>query len=272
MPEAVEVDYVVYAAVKAGEGVYECQVALTPNEARTVWTGSLEPCLDCVDCEEEGACICNGSTECDFQVCSCEPICIAALVKHPCCPGEEVAIEVVTPDCAPPKVDLQMRFVDCDPCEDDLCLADCLYVEFTSVEAAGDICGEPGGCCKDDCSGVADWALTLGVDICAEPCEIIAGTDCPVEGQSGCDCICFPATGEKCVIMSFDIEDNVGNDIETLYWQLCLNTDEIISFEDGTYDTTTGVFTPGTDITPEWATEYQTEWVPVIEGSCVEPD
>jgi len=265
--EPVDVEYYVYAAVKIDEGEYGCQVTLTPDANRTVWTGSLEPCM--AECEECSFSPCEDPTDPNCGViCSCEPICISALVKHPCCAGEEVAVEVVTPDCLAPKVDLQMRFLDCNPCADpDPCVANCLYVEFTSLEAAGP-CDDPEGCCEDDCSGIGEWKMTIGDDVCAEPCEIITGTDCPVEGESGCDCICFPTTGTSCVTMYFDIEDNVGNAAERRYWEICLDTDSIISFAE--------VDENGDEITPytvTWDDVYgRTEWFTVIEGSCEEPD
>jgi len=78
LPTPVAADYLVYVAVKwwnegAQEYEYGCDEAGVPNADRTVWT------------------IANYTGDCADE---CEAICLVALVKHPCCPGEEVALRV----------------------------------------------------------------------------------------------------------------------------------------------------------------------------------
>jgi hypothetical protein len=170
LPTAVETDYVVYVAQKvetAGVITYENKVAATPNADRTVWTAKA---YTIVPLEGE-----------------CKPICLVALVKHPCCPGEEVALRVVTVDCLPPELDLFVKFTDCedvcvipDPCVPEVPGA---YMEWTSRTTG--LCATV-DCCKDTCSGVNGWSLVADPDPCLGPCDTETGTGCPVEGAFEC--------------------------------------------------------------------------------------
>jgi hypothetical protein len=203
LPTAVETDYVVYVAQKvetAGVITYENKVAATPNADRTVWTAKA---YTIVPLEGE-----------------CKPICLVALVKHPCCPGEEVALRVVTVDCLPPELDLFVKFTDCedvcvipDPCVPEVPGA---YMEWTSRTTG--LCATV-DCCKDTCSGVNGWSL----------------------------------------VVDFTFEDNVGNTLKST-WKLEFDTGSIIGFElgsrdaDGVYQSVPG--TPLTADTLGWYTVY----------------
>jgi len=226
LPTPVATDYVVYVAVKhyyeeakvmpTGE-YYECMEALTPNADRTVWT--IE--------EYTGACSCTKDIiECIEE---CEPFCLVALVKHPCCPGEEVALRVVTLDCEPPYADLYVTFYDCgDPCEDpDPCDPPVpgAYAEWTSRIFDG--C-ETTDCCGDDCSGLASWSIEVDPDACLGPCDLVSGTTCPVEGALDCGCLPYPESGTDEIIVVGTMTDNVGNE-ETGEFSIILDTDEVIS-------------------------------------------
>jgi len=236
-PEAVEVDYVVYLAQKVwneSTGKYEYypdpMLATTPNTARTVWTYEDF----CFGCATEGA---------------CEPICLVAFVKHPCCPGEEVALRVVTVDCYEPTLDLFVKFTDCeDPCvEPDPCAPAVpgAYMEWTSRTT--DVC-ETDDCCEDACSGDGPWSLVIDPDPCLGPCDITAtGQGCPVEGVIDCGCLVYddPATSvdEGIHYVDFSFEDNVGNAI-TSTWLLTFDTDSLVTFEVGSRDAD-GIYVPG---------------------------
>jgi len=213
-PTAVAVDYVVYVAVKTAEGDYECMEAMTPNADRTVWTLSSYE-MPCCDIDE------------------CEPFCIVALVKHPCCPGEEIALRVVLADCTPPTLDLFVKFTDCDdPCDDpDPCVPEFEGVSMEWSSRTTDIC-ETTDCCNDTCSGVNGWSLLINPEDCVGPCDTITGVGCPVEGMVGCECLTYaPDTSEyACYYIEFYFNDNVGNEVIST-WKVCLDTDEVISFE-----------------------------------------
>ena len=236
LPTAVETDYVVYVAQKvetAGVITYENKVAATPNADRTVWTAKA---YTIVPLEGE-----------------CKPICLVALVKHPCCPGEEVALRVVTVDCEAPYADLAVTFKDCyDPCVDP---PDCppfpvpgAYFEFSSRTAGECITTD---CCGDDCSGFASWELVIDPDPCAAACDTVSGSACPVEGILDCGCLPY-ATGvavgtdlnlTETYKVTYTLLDNVGNKF-TEDWTITVDTDEVITFDGG--DLTSAAVTMGT--------------------------
>jgi hypothetical protein len=212
LPEAVPADEFVYLAVKVDDTpTYEDEMVLEPSADRKTWTGTwVSP-------------VCEGDeTEC---VDECEMYCVAALIGHPCCSPEEVAVEVVIPDCTEPEIDLYVRFVDC--CVEDDCAAG-VYMEWTST-GSENICDDPVECCEDNCSGVGDWAVTIEPDPCDEPCEVIPGNDCPVEGTSGCDCLYYDS-GET-VTIKFDVADNVGNSIDEEWDVVVTDTSEAVLFD-----------------------------------------
>jgi hypothetical protein len=236
-PEPVDPDYVVYVARKIleGDGTVTYKgvpdpepVAAIPNADRTVWTVEEYEFLYGYLCEGVRAEQPNGF------VCECEPICLVALVKHPCCPGEEAALRVVTVDCYPPELDLFVKFTDCDdPCtEDDPCAPAFAGVSMEWTSRATGAC-ETTDCCEDDCSGVNGWSLVIDPDPCLGPCDTADGIGCPVEGAIECECFAYADSGETiCYEIDFSIEDNVGNAV-TSTWELCLDTDSIVSFKRG---------------------------------------
>jgi len=229
-PSPVAIDYVVYGAIKmygdkdSGPGeYYDCMTPLTPNADRTIWT--LEEYME--------------ASECEPDIDECEPFCVVAIVKHPCCPGEEVALRVVSLDCDDPDIDLFVKFADCDdPCDDpDPCLPEFEGVSMEWTSRTTDIC-ETTDCCHDSCSGVNGWSLVIDPDPCEGPCDTITGVGCPVEGVIGCECLAYaPDTSElACYYVDFYVDDNVGNE-EDSRWKICLDTDEVVSIEvDEDYD------------------------------------
>jgi len=226
-PTPVEVDYVVYVAVKNDDGGYQFVKAMGPNSDRTVWTLGGYTAIDC----EETAKVYDNP----FCVEECEPICIVALVKHLCCPGEageEVALRVVTVDCTKPVLDLFVTFTDCDdPClTDDPCVEEFEGVSMEWTSRTSDDC-DTLDCCEDDCSDVNGWSLVIHPDDpCEGPCDTVTGTGCPVEGVLECECFAYADSGETvCYEIDFSIKDNVGNAI-TSTWVVCLDTDEVVSF------------------------------------------
>ena len=215
-PSPVAVDYVVDVHVKIydeedGEAKYVHSRSAVPNPDRTVWTiddyGWLES--------------------------ECEPVCIVAVVKHPCCPGEEVALRIVTVDCTAPTLDLFVKFTDCDdPCDDpDPCVPEFEGVSMEWTSRTTDIC-ETEDCCNDTCSGVNGWSLVIDPDPCEGPCDTVTGVGCPVEGVLGCECLAYaPDTSElACYYVDFYFDDNVGNAVEST-WKICLDTDEVVSLD-----------------------------------------
>jgi len=252
-PTPVAVDYVVYIARKIVEGdgtvIYKVvpdsePVAATPNADRTVWTVEEYEFLYGYPCDGFRATQANGF------LCVCKPICIVALLKHPCCPGEEVALRVVTVDCDPPELDLFVKFTDCedvcvvpDPC--DPAAVPGAYMEWTSRTT--DVC-ETTDCCEDACSGDGPWSLVIDPDPCLGPCDSAPGEGCPVEGVIECGCLVYddPATlavNEGIHYVDFSFEDNVGNAI-TSTWLLTFDTDSLVTFEVGSRDAD-GVYVPG---------------------------
>jgi len=219
LPTAVETEYVVYVAqkvfVEVVDGVevytYENIQPATPNAARTVWTAKAYTIVP-----DEG---------------ECEPICLVALVKHPCCPGEEVALRVVTLDCTAPYADLAVTFKDCyDPCEP---LPECppfpvpgAYFEFSSRTAGPCITTD---CCKDDCSGFASWTLVIDPDPCVPACDTVTGEACPVEGVVECGCLIYATTTETLTYdVTYTLLDNVKNEFKDT-WTITVDTDSVVS-------------------------------------------
>lgn len=206
-PTAVEVDYVVYVAVKywdddSQEYKYYHMTAGEPDAARTTWTF-----------QEYIETFCETKIE-EFCLKECEPLCLVALVKHPCCPGEEVALKIVTVDCEPPFANLRVLAHDCgdpcqevDPCEPPVSGA---YLELTS--SYFDEC-EMADCCGDDCSGFANWSIEIYDDnpfneLCQIPCmspiDTLSGTGCPIFGET----ICLE---EELYYVVVTLLDNAGN-------------------------------------------------------------
>jgi len=263
-PEPVDQDYVVYIARKILEGdgtvTYKIAdepepVAATPNADRTIWTVEEYVFLYGYPCEGFRATQPNG-----FVVCECEPICLVALVKHPCCPGEEAALRVVTVDYRPPQLDLFVKFTDCAP-ECPPTPGDCDPKPFAGVSMewtsrASDAC-ETVDCCEDTCSGANAWSLVVEPDPCAGECDSESGTGCPVEGVFECECFAYADSGETaCYEIDFSIEDNVGNTVKST-WKLCLDTDELVSFEKGWRDVDGNYVSPGSGLTPDTDGWYQ---------------
>ena len=240
-PEAVVPEYIVKIAQKvetAGVITYVNEMVATPDTARKVWTVTY-----------------------GFEAEECEAICLVAILKHPCCPGEEVALEVVTVDCLPPELDLFVKFTDCadvcvipDPCVPEVPGA---YMEWTSRTTG--LC-ETTDCCKDACSGVNGWSLVADADPCLGPCDTETGIGCPVEGALECGCLIYddPATtaNEGVHYVDFSFEDNVGNAV-TSTWKLTFDTDSLVTFE--VDDTPSTVFTAERTLlvgTTGWYTVY----------------
>jgi len=213
LPTPAPEDYIVYVAVKDEYDCeepcdpYDCDEALSPNADRTVWTMS--------DWEILGECI----TE-------CEPICVVALLKHPCCAGEEIALRVVTPDCEDPDIpDFTFACYDCNECE-SVCEPEGAYFTFTSM-GEGDPCNAGEDTCYDYCSGVGEWSFTVGGE--CDLCVLVTGSGCPVEGTTACGCLPWATETEGTVTYDvlFTIADNVGNDATATY-QITVDTDEVI--------------------------------------------
>jgi len=224
-PTAVETDYVVYAAVKwygskdEPTEWYECMVALTPDATRTIWT---------LDYTEETGDEPNFLFGCEVPIGECEPFCVVALLKHPCCPGEEIALRVVSADCTPPTADLAVTFYDCiDACDPEECAVPGAYATWTS-RTTGDC--ETTDCCEDDCSGVAGWSIVVDPSLCEDPCDQVNGTGCPIEGTLECGCLVYPESGTKEVIVAWSLEDNVGNKVDGEV-TIELDTDEVTKID-----------------------------------------
>jgi hypothetical protein len=254
-PTAVETDYVVYIAQRVetvGVMSYVNKVAATPNADRTVWTAKAYTIIPL-----EG---------------ECEPICLVALVKHPCCPPVEEILRVVTVDCTAPVLDLFVKFTDCadvcvipDPCVPTVPGA---YMEWTSRTTG--LC-DTVDCCKDACSGVNGWSLVIDPDVCLGPCDTETGTGCPVEGAFECGCLSYNDGKDPAVLtgihyVDFSFEDNVGN-AETSVWRLTFDTDSLVEFMMGSYDTITGLFVEALPaLTPDaygWYQVYDLEGCPL---------
>jgi len=205
-PESVGSDYIVEVAQKvwtAGVITYVHKVVTTPNADRKVWVATY-----------------------DFTITvdnDCEAICLVALVKHPCCPGEEVALRVVTVDYTEPYADLFVTVKDCD----DLMVPG-TYFEWTSSTTSNDITFD---CCGDDCSGFAYWNIVVDPDPYLGPCDCVTGTTCPVEGIINCGCIAYADIETNNVehTIIFTLVDNVGNADEST-WILTFDTDSLVSF------------------------------------------
>jgi len=128
-----------------------------------------------------------------------EPICLVALIKHPCCPGEEAIMEVVYIDDVAPAVTPTLTFKDCDPCPTvDPCdpVTGGAYFEFTTVviddEDPCDITTEDN--CVDDCSGVGAWSFVVDKGECDE-CPTASGIGCTVVGATDCGCLPYTLCG-----------------------------------------------------------------------------
>jgi len=243
-------DSVVYVAVKwynetTGKDVYVNLMEATSADG-IVWTAT--------DYDFCGIVKLDGVTLID----DCESICLVALVKHPCCPGDEIALKVVTVDNEDPYADLYVTVKDCaDPCvTPDECVPPAgAYIEWTS-RTTGDCVTTD--CCGDDCSGVGTWTIEVEPDACLGPCDLVTGTGCPIEGVLDCGCLPYADVdeykGEADNVehtINFTLLDNVGNKVEGT-WVLEFDTDSLVSFDGGTLSS---------------GTTYQ-----VLEGGCDEPE
>ena len=231
-PTAVEADYVVYIAERTDVDTYVLPMyTAIPNAGRTIWTLEGYPFA-----EEE-----------------CAPICLVALVKHPCCPAVEEILRVVTVDCTAPYADLFVTIEDCaDVCDPDPCVVAGAYFTWTSVTAAT-ACDPAVDCCGDDCSGFASWTIEVEPDDCLGPCDLVTGS-CPVDGALDCGCLPYADSGETVTYaVKYTLLDNVGNEF-TDDWTITLGADsgEIITVVAGDMD---GTATLGTAF-------------PVYDGDC----
>jgi len=219
--EAVEDGYEVQVAVKWWNAAEEEYVYLDGEWADStdgkVWT--VDPYLF-NDLTESAAYLGAGYPD------NCEPICLVALVKHPCCPGEEVAMEVVYIDNVAPVAvvsdDITVEnFKDCS-CDPPTCGACAVYLDFTSL-VSGDACTDPSDGCKDECSGVGEWKFI--VDKGCDECVVATGTDCPITVADGCLCFLGSEDNELVdYVLTFDIEDNVGNAADTVTWYFSIDS------------------------------------------------
>jgi len=122
----------------------------------------------------------------------CEPLCLVALVKHPCCPGEEVALIVVTPDTIAPDFPVTLEvadFLNCAGCETpDPCAPCAVYLNWSSITPASG-CDLADDTCEDAdaCSDVGEWKFVVDKDCCYE-CVVATGTGCPITVADGCAC------------------------------------------------------------------------------------
>ncbi len=216
-PEAVAPEYIVKVAEKVenvGVITYEDEMVATPDTTRKIWTVTYS-----------------------FVADECEAICLVAIKKHPCCPGEEVALRVVTVDCTAPVVDLTLTFKDCaDPCvTPDICdpVIGGAYFEFTSIVTGGTECvPTTTDNCTDACSGVGAWSFVVDKGECDE-CPVITGTGCPVKGVADCGCLPYATATQVTVtyVLSFDVKDKVGNAADTQTWTIIVDTDETVSVD-----------------------------------------
>jgi predicted small secreted protein len=212
--EAVADDYSVYIAKMELGGTDGITPVYTPTAGilatttdRIVWTATVDG---------------TALTETD-----CDPICLVALLKHPCCPGEEVAIKVVTVDIADPYASLLVSFEDC---EETCAPSGAAKLIFTSTDDS-DPC-DIVSCCGDYCSGVGAWSLAIEESVCGVGCSDVTGNGCQIAGDTGCDCLVYAETGTLTYDATFTLFDKAGNKVvET--WEIVVDTDEVVSF-DGT--------------------------------------
>ena len=75
--------------------------------------------------------------------------------------------------------------------------------------------------------------MVVDPDPCEGSCDIITGVGCPVEGVLGCEYLAYADTGEACYYVEFYFDDNVGNEVDSI-WKICLGTDGVIDNDVGT--------------------------------------
>jgi len=252
-PEAVASEYIVKVAIKLETAttpfyVYVPLKDATPDVTRKIWTAK--------DVDFSSTASYSYGVESTFSFADCTSYCLVALEKHPCCPGEEVALKVITVDMTAPLADLKITFKDCaDACTPDPCATGAAYFTFTSVTPAT-ACLPAVDCCGDACSGLASWTVdVIPGGACAASCEVLTGV-CPVEGTSGCTCLVFAdglnADGgalpdeQETYKVTYTLLDNVGNKF-TEDWTIVVDTDSVVSFTGGDATVTPVVF--GTAIT-----------------------
>ena len=222
LSEAVEDGYAVQVAVKWWNATSEVYVYKDGKWATStdgkVWTVTY-PFND-LAASVSAAYLSDGYKE------DCEPVCLVALVKHPCCPGEEVAMEVVyIDDVVPATIDFEditiTDFKDCS-CTPPICGPCAVYLDFTSLDP-GDACTDPSDGCEDECSGVGEWKFI--VDEGCDECVVATGTGCPITVADGC--LCFlgsEVTADVEYELTFDIKDNVGNAADSAIWYVRIDS------------------------------------------------
>jgi len=217
LPEAAEDGYVVSVGVKWYDEDNEKDVYSNLKEATStdgiVWTVEEYPFGVVKDVDDD-------------LIEDCTTICVVALLKHPCCPGEEIALEVVTVDKEDPAAKLIISFADC---AEDLCASDGAKMLFTSVLAG---CEEE-TCCGDDCSGAGEWTLTIEESDCGAACPVVSGTGCQITDTLPCGCLDYVTPDTSTVKITYNatflFKDKVGNEVEK-EWVIVVDTDSVVSF------------------------------------------
>ena len=217
-PEAVDPEYSVYIAKKTLSGttpVYTpADGILATTTDRLVWTATVNVASLVAD--------------------ECVPICLVALVKHPCCPGEEVAIKVVTPDTIAPVLTVVLDaadFLNCAGCETpDPCLPCAVYLNWSSIIPAEGCTLESDPCLTADaCSGVGEWGFMVDKDGCYE-CVVATGTGCPITVADGCTCFLGSEDNDsESYTLTFDIKDNAGNAATPQSWTITVDSDCLVT-------------------------------------------
>ena len=217
-PEAVDSEYSVYIAKMELDDttpVYTPTLGiLATTTDRLVWTATVDAA--------------------DLEAVECQPLCLVALVKHPCCVGEEVALKVVTPDLIAPvlAVDLTVaNFLDCAGCvTPDPCLPCAVYLNWSSITPASG-CDPADDTCEDAdaCSDVGAWKFVVDKAGCNE-CVVATGTGCPITVADGC--LCFLGSEDDDPIdyeLTFDIADNAGNAAATQSWTITVDSGCVVT-------------------------------------------
>jgi len=179
----------------------------------------------------------------------CTEICLYVTVNDCCIPDEtpDVYFETVKLDDTAPVVTPTLTVKDCDPCPVvDECADPVVggaVFEFTTLTTDEDPCDpELGNSCKDTCSGVGAWSFVVDKGECDE-CPTASSIGCTVVGATDCGCLPYQTAAErdasvdastdKEYTLTFDVEDNVGNEQDTITWTITVDTDEVTAV-DGT--------------------------------------
>ncbi len=170
----------------------DSEVIFSPNEDRTVWTGSGD-----FGPQNQPGAVARFSYDCCASY--------LQIISGEC--EDEVCINI------PVIVDSQDPYATIELCIDDCTCGGC-ELSFVSTVTSS-VCENDTADCGDDCSGLAGWSITLYDKypfddccdtLCEEPVDTYSGSSCPIQWTTDC-------LTEESYYVVVSLIDNAGNEV-----------------------------------------------------------